>query len=93
MGLIKNSEYISQTFGLKVPTAYAQIVKIIIENDNIATATFHIQQTREDIFIKQPIDVVKLTMQIDKSQPIYEQLYNKSKQDYFLNTVWKDDIV
>lgn len=90
MGL-KTTNYKVEDYNLVLPTAYAKITNIEISPDGDAFTTFAIQQTREDISNNKPLIELRLDCKIDKSLPIYEQIYTLSKTIMFKN--WEDDIV
>ena len=90
MGL-KTTNYEIKDLGITVPDAYAQITSIFADKNGKAYADFSIQQNREDVGIKSPFARVSLSCDIDKTQPLYTQLYNKAKEDVFAG--WEDDIV
>ena len=90
MGL-KTTNYKVEDYNLVLPTAYAKITNIEISPDGDAFTTFAIQQTREDISNNKPLIELRLDCKIDKSLPIYEQIYTISKAIMFKN--WEDDIV
>ena len=76
---------------MTLPNAYAKITNLTIDAEGNAIATFSVQQTRESINNNKSIEEKILHCQIDKSLPIYEQIYNTAKNFIFKN--WKDDIV
>ena len=90
MGL-KTTNYKVEDYNLVLPTAYAKITNIEISPDGDAFTTFAIQQTREDISNNKPLIELRLDCKIDKSLPIYEQIYTFSKAIMFKD--WEDDIV
>lgn len=90
MGL-KTTNYKVEDYNLVLPTAYAKITNIEITPDGDASATFAIQQTREDVDNNTPLAELCLDCRIDKTLPIYEQIYTISKLFMFKN--WEDDIV
>ena len=90
MGL-KTTNYKVEDYNLVLPTAYAKITNIEISPDGDAFTTFAIQQTREDISNNKPLIELRLDCKINKSLPIYEQIYTLSKAFMFKD--WEDDIV
>lgn len=90
MGL-KTTNYKVEDYNLILPTAYAKITNIEITPDGDASATFAIQQTREDVDNNTPLAELRLDCRIDKKLPIYEQIYTISK--IFMFKDWEDDIV
>ena len=91
MGLLKTSDYKSERMGITIPMAYAKIVYVNIDNNGNATATFCIQQTRENTTTKEPLDIVQFSTMIDKNIPVFEQIYTSAKNSTFIG--WEDDIV
>lgn len=89
MGL-KTTNYEIKRSGITVPTAYAQIAQIEISEDGTCYANFKIQQTRDSMNLT-ALDNVNVICKIDKSLPIYEQVYNAAKETDFVG--WEDDIV
>ena len=89
MGFIKKN-YVNERMGIELPEAYARICDISIDGGNNAQAIFIIQQSREATYAKQPIDGVVFNMCIDRSKPVYEQLYSAAKESIFSD--WEDDI-
>ena len=90
MGL-KTTNYTIEEYGITVPQAYARISDVHIAIDGKCTATFEVQQTRNDIGEKRALDRVYFDCEIDKEQPIYKQVYENAKAEIF--TDWEDDIV
>lgn len=90
MGL-KTTNYEIKDLGITVSDAYAQITSIFADKNGKAYADFSIQQNREDVGIKSPFARVNVSCDIDKTQPLYTQLYNKAKEEVFAG--WEDDIV
>lgn len=91
MGL-KTANYEVENFGITLPTAYARLVNVDIDIDGKAIGKFEIHQTREDIENhKSPFNVIYTDYTINKEKPIYKQIYEKAKIEYFSN--WEDDIV
>ena len=89
MGFIKK-DYVNEKMGLALPGAYARICDISIDSENNAQAIFIIQQSREATYAKQPIDGVVFNMRIDRSKPVYEQIYAAAKETIFAD--WEDDV-
>ena len=89
MGL-KTIDYDIKKSGLTIPEAYAQIAQIELSEDGTCYANFKIQQTR-DLMNLDALDNVNVMCKIDKSLPIYEQVYNAAKETDFNG--WEDDIV
>ena len=90
MGFIKKN-YEVKNLGITLPQAYAQVVRIMTDKNGKANAMFAIQQTREDISVKENIDTIPFRCVIDKDLPTYKQVYEKAKAEMF--TDWEDDIV
>lgn len=90
MGL-KTHSYSVDDLGLTIPIAYAKITDITIDPDGNANAVFAIQQSREEVNTSRPLEEKRITCQIDKTLPIYEQIYNTAK--VFMFKDWEDDIV
>lgn len=89
MGFIKKN-YVNERMGIELPEAYARICDISVDGGNNAQAIFIIQQSREATYDKQPIDGVVFNMCIDRSKPVYEQIYSAAKESIFSD--WEDDI-
>ena len=89
MGFIKKN-YVNERMGIELPEAYARICDISVDGGNNAQAIFIIQQSREATYAKQPIDGIVFNMCIDRSKPVYEQLYSAAKESIFSD--WEDDI-
>lgn len=89
MGL-KTKNYEIKKNGITIPEAYAQINQITISEDGICYADFKIQQTRDSMSLG-ALDRVCIDCKVDKSLPIYEQVYTYAKETVF--TGWEDDIV
>ena len=90
MGLTKQNHTIEK-LGITLPKAYAKIVNIQVDKNGEAYATFAIQQSREEIGTLRALDQINIDMRIDKTAPIFEQLYIKAKEEQFVG--WDDDIV
>lgn len=90
MGL-KTTNYEVKDLGIMVPTAYAQVTSLFIDKGGNAYADFSIQQNRDDIDTKEAFAKESISCTIDKTQPIYTQVYNKAKETIFEG--WEDDIV
>ena len=90
MGFIKQNHTIEK-LGLTLPNAYARIINVHIDADGKAYGTFAIQQSREEVGTLRPLDQINVDMVIDKTAPIFEQLYIKAKEEAFAG--WDDDIV
>lgn len=90
MGL-KTTNYEIKDLGITVPTAYAQVTSLFIGKDGRAYADFSIQQNREDVGTKDAFTKERVNCTVDKTQPIYTQVYNKAKETIFEG--WEDDIV
>lgn len=89
MGL-KTTNYEIKKSGITVPEAYAQINQLSVTEDSACYATFKIQQTRDAMELE-ALDNVSVVCKINKSLPIYEQVYNFAKETEFAG--WEDDIV
>lgn len=90
MGFIRK-DYEIKDLGIIIPTAYAKISNVHIDSQGNAYASFEIQQSRNDIAIKNSLENIYLFKLIDKTQPIYAQLYIAAKEEFFAD--WEDDIV
>lgn len=91
MGFISKKNYEIKDLGVVLPTAYAMIDHISIDKNGKAHATFSIQQSREDVINKNPLERINVTVDIDKTQPIYSQVYIAAKESKFAD--WEDNIV
>ena len=87
----KTTNYEAKAYGITVPEAYARITKVNVDVDGKATATFEIQQNRENVGSKASLALVPFRCDIDKEQPLHKQIYEKAKEGYFKD--WEDDIV
>lgn len=90
MGL-KTTNYKAKSFGITIPTAYARLTNINIDLSGEVFGIFEIHQTRDDINTKSPIERKNLNCIIDKELPIYKQIYEKAKEELFID--WEDDII
>ena len=90
MGL-KTSNYTVEKFGVTLPTAYAQIKNVDVSLEGKANAVFEIQQTREDIGTKSPLERKFFSCVVNKDLPIHKQVYSNAKTSLFPD--WEDDIV
>ena len=90
MGL-KTTNYSVRDYGIILPQAYARVSSIFVDIDGVVTATFEIQQSREDIGLKNSFNKIYFECEIDKDQPLYKQVYEKAKDELFSD--WKDDII
>lgn len=90
MGL-KKTNYEVKRYGITLPEAYARLTHVNINIDGRADAMFEIQQTREDIGVKRPLETIFFDCEIDKEQPVYKQIYEKAKEEVFAG--WEDDII
>ena len=59
-------------------------------NDGTCYANFKIQQTRSAMELE-ALDCVNIDCKVNKSLPIYEQVYSFAKETVFVG--WEDDIV
>lgn len=91
MGL-KTTNYEVKELGLSLATAYAQITNLTVDKNGRTHAVFTIQKNREDINNKKHLDMKFFACEIDKTLPIYEQVYNKAKKNGIFEG-WEDDIV
>lgn len=89
MGL-KSKNYEIKQLGLVIPEVYAQISNIRCDLEGNCQASFKIQATR-DSMNKEALDNIFISCEIDKTLPIYEQVYNQAKLGVFVD--WEDDIV
>ena len=90
MGL-KRTNYESKALGITVPEAYARLTRVSVNVHGVATATFEIQQTREEVGTKKALALVPFSCDIDKEQPLHRQIYEKAKEKRFKD--WEDDKV
>lgn len=91
MGFIRKKEYTIENLGITIPEAYAKIERLLIDNDGNAHATFNIHQSRENTNNKIPLERKTFSVIIDKTLPIYSQVYISAKNEIFSD--WEDDIV
>lgn len=89
MGL-KTTNYEIKRSGITIPDAYAQIEQLTVAEDGRCFADFKIQQTR-NLMCLSALDRKSVECMVDKSLPIYEQVYNAAKKTVFVG--WEDDIV
>ena len=89
--VLKTTNYEVKDLGITVPTAYAQVTSLFIDKASNAYADFSIQQNRDDIATKEAFTKESISCTIDKTQPIYTQVYNNAKETIFKD--WEDDIV
>lgn len=89
MGL-KKQNYEVKELGLVMPEAYAQINDINCDLEGNCNASFKIQSTRNNMD-KNALETIFVSCKIDKTLPIYEQMYNQAKAEYFVD--WEDDII
>ena len=92
MGLKLTTGYEVKDMGITIPEAYAKISYVNINENGMANAVINIQQTRDDVINKTPLDRVYIKAQIDKELPIYSQLYIVAKEKEIF-AGWEDDIV
>lgn len=90
MGL-KTTNYTVRDLGLIIPTAYARLAYVNVDEEGRASGSFAIHLNREDFMERKPIEVIPYEYIIDKNQPIYTQIYEHGKIQYFSG--WEDDIV
>ena len=90
MGL-KTNNYNVEGIGIKIPEAYAQITSLTVGMGGITSSVFEVQQSREDIAVKTCLEKKVFKCGVDKSKPIYRQVYEKAKESIFAG--WEDDIV
>ena len=89
MGL-KKSNYASRSIGIELPSAYAKVTEIHLYGDE-CSAEIHIHKDRESIGKFQPIERRSVVFMIDRTKNLFEQIYAKAKNIYFIG--WEDDIV
>ncbi|MCI8575631.1 MAG: hypothetical protein HFI09_04090 [Bacilli bacterium] len=89
MGLFKKDNYIVK--GVKLNNVYIKLQRLYIENGNKAIAYFGISDNRENLNKGLSLEELYLECEINKSKNIYEQLYQKSKEELFKD--FEDDIV
>lgn len=87
----KTRNYEVAELGITLPTAYAQIETLTTDINGDVCASFAIQQNREGITTKAILERKTFMGKIDKTKPIYEQLYIAAKPELFSD--WEDDIV
>lgn len=87
----KTKNYEVSELGITLPTAYAQIETLTADINGEVCATFAIQQNREDIATKAILERKTFMSKIDKTKPVYEQLYVAAKPELF--NEWEDDIM
>ena len=90
MGL-KTTNYEVKDYGITLDTAYARISNIHIDLDGTAYCTFEIQKDRESIGKDRCFEAKTFECAIDKTLPIYEQVYMAAKKTLFAD--WEDDII
>ena len=90
MGFIR-SNYEIKELGISIPSAYARITSMHISGEGKAYAKFSIQQTRDAISTKDSLETVSFATTIDKTQPIFRQIYVAAKEELFND--WEDDII
>jgi hypothetical protein len=86
----KKKDYELTNLGLKLSEAYAQISDINCDLEGNCNALFKIQSTRDNMS-KEALENVFVSCKINKTLPIYEQVYNQAKLENFID--WEDDIV
>lgn len=91
MGLMLNQEYVIDDLGISIPTAYAKIGTISISETGTARTVFNIHKTRESVIDKVPLTKKLISVDIDKTLPIYSQIYTAAKEYAFKD--WEDDII
>ena len=89
MGL-KTTNYKIEKSGITIAEAYAQITQLSVTEECDCYADFKIQQTRDTMGLE-ALDRKSIVCKVDKSLPIYEQVYNYAKELIFVD--WEDDIV
>ena len=87
----KRANYEVKDLGITLPTAYAQIKYLSVNIDGTADAMFEIQQSRDMITVNRELDMKHFSCAVDKTKPIYEQVYRAAKEDIFKD--WEDDII
>ena len=90
MGL-KISNYTVNEYGITLENAYAQLTNTIVDLKGVANCVFEIQQTREDIQNKEPLERKFFSCEIDKDLPLHKQIYENAKEELFPD--WENDIV
>lgn len=90
MGL-RTTNYVVRDLGLIVPTAYARLAYVNVNEEGRASGSFAINLNREDFMERKPIETIPYEYIIDKNQPIYTQIYEQGKAQYFNG--WEDDII
>lgn len=89
MGLKKKNVLIS-ALGITVPEAYAQVESLRVGFDGNCFAKFKIQTSRETMADKSSLDEVLIRTRVDKTLPVYKQVYEYAKKEIFKD--WQDDI-
>lgn len=87
----KTTNYESKAYGITIPEAYARLTRASVNVHGVASATFEIQKTREEVGTKKALGIVLFSCDIDKEQPLHKQVYEKAKEKRFKD--WEDDIV
>lgn len=87
----KTTNYEVKELNITIDNAYAKISNLVITSKGVACTTFNIQQNREATENLEPLEVISYSCPIDKTLPAHEQVYNKAKEDIFID--WEDDIV
>lgn len=89
MGL-KTKNYTVKDLGITLPTAYAIIKNISVQND-LVTAVFVIQSDREKAMTLKPLETVSLVFKFNRNENPVQTAYNliKGKMKDF---VWNDEL-
>lgn len=93
MGL-KTTNYTVKELGITLPNAYALIKDLRVQN-NIVTANFVIQATRETAATLKPIETVSITFKFNRNENPIVTAYNlvKSKiKDYVYDEELKEHV-
>lgn len=92
MGL-KTENYTLEKTGQVLPTAYAKIRTLVLNDDNSIRVKFGIHYTREDLDKHEPIAVVELDSRsvgyaINRNNPWQEEAYNMARTHRNVTETW-----
>ena len=80
MGL-KKTNYVSNSTGVTLPTAYAVLKNLIIEKDDNVRAIFAIQTSRENATLYRPIDTTTIWFKWDRKTDPAKMAYETAKNE------------
>lgn len=80
MGL-KSTNYVSESMGIVLPTAYAVLTNLILETDNRARAIFAIQASRKNAKTYNAIDKVEIRFTWDRKSDLARMAYDTAKAE------------